>query len=725
MQQDYATKLENPSAGILIVGEQLPLLYSLQALLRINGYRTDLSTCCDEAEKKLTQGRYALLLLDLQTSAARSCQLIQNIRHSSLAVETVVLVSDNSVVSIKEALRLGAYDFIRKPYQPEDLLVTVRRGVERQYYRQQLRRTEQSLAESERMHRFIVNNSPDFIYMLDAGGVFTFVNDMAEGLLGYHRDEILGRHFSFLIHPKNADAVQRFFSEQRTGERASRSIEMRLRAKPNSVQSDLEDEVLVELNAMGVYSQNQLAQREFVGTLGSVRDITARKRKEEEISFQAYHDQLTRLPNRLLFADRMAQALAHAARNKISIAVVFIDLDLFKEINDHYGHVIGDQVLQQVAGRIQRCVRAEDTVSRFGGDEFTLLLTHIASAEDALIVAEKILATIRLPLIIDDHELRLSTSMGVAVYPEAGETIEALLHHADMAMYQVKESGKDGYRLYHPYETKAAEGVSLGYELKTALEGRQLQVFFQPRVDPVSSQIVGMEALLRWQHPQRGLLYPDSFIQIAEKTRQIVPIGNWVLESVCAEMLRWRQQGLPRVRMSLNLSVVQLQQQDYVDKFTAIIKSAGLGAELFEIQITEQGMLDGSSGVARTLRVLSQMGVAVAIDDFGCGHASLNYLRDYPVNTLMIDRSFVRDITNGSGQARIVDGIAMMARGLNLSLMAKGVENLVQLEHLRHLGCHEVQGHLYGKAVCADATVDLLRSYPILAPATALPVARC
>ncbi len=720
MQQDYATKLENPSTGILIVGEQLPLLYSLQALLRINGYRTDLSTCCDEAEKKLAQGRHALLLLDLQTSAAHSCQLIKNIRHSSLAVETVVLVSDNSVVSIKEALRLGAYDFIRKPFQPEDLMVTVKRGVERQYYRQQLRRAEQSLAESERMHRFIVNNSPDFIYMLDAGGVFTFVNDMAEGLLGYRRDEIIGRHFSFLIHPGNADAVQRFFSEQRTGERASHSIEMRLRAKQNSVQSDLEDEILVELNAMGIYAQNQLASREFVGTLGSVRDITVRKRKEEEISFQAYHDQLTRLPNRLLFADRMAQALAHAARNNNKIAVVFIDLDLFKQINDNYGHVVGDRVLQQVGGRIQRCVRAEDTVSRFGGDEFTLLLTHIASAEDARIVAEKILAAVRLPLTIDGHELRLSTSMGIAVYPEAGETIETLLHHADMAMYQVKESGKDGYHLYCQHETKSAAGISLENDLKTVLERQQLQVFFQPKVDPVSSQIVGMEALLRWQHPQRGLLYPDSFIHIAEKTRQIIPVGDWVLERVCMEMLRWRQQGLPRIRVSLNLSVVQLQQQDYVEKFSATINSAGLSAELFEIQITEQGILDGSSGVARTLRVLSQMGVAVAIDDFGCGHSSLNCLRDYPVDALMIDRSFVHDISNGSGKERIVDGIAMMARGLNLSLMAKGVENLIQLEHLRHLGCHEVQGYLYGKAVCADATVDLLRSYPVLAPTASL-----
>jgi diguanylate cyclase len=720
MHQGNTSILENPAAGILIVGEEIPLLNSLQALLRINGYRTDLSTCCDEAAKIITHGRHALLLLDLQSSGQRSCQLIEAVRQSDFNIETIVLVSDNAVVSIKEALQLGAYDFIRKPYRPDELLLTVRRGIERQQYRQQLRRAEQSLAESERMHRFIVNNSPDFIYMLDAGGVFTFVNDMAEGLLGYQRNEILGRHFSFLIHPNNADTVQRFFSEQRTGERATHSIEMRLQVKQNRLSSELGDELLVELNAMGVYAQNRTVQREFIGTLGSARDITARKRSQEQLSFQAYHDQLTHLPNRLLFSDRMTQALAHASRNKSNIAVVFVDLDLFKEINDKYGHVVGDRVLQKVAGRLLRCVRAEDTVSRFGGDEFALLLTHIASAEDALVVAEKILAAIRLPLSIDNHELKLSSSIGIAVYPEAGASADVLLHHADMAMYQVKESGKDDCRLYHQHETKAAMVVSPQYELKVALERKQLQVFFQPKVDPVSSRIVGMEALLRWQHPQRGLLFPDSFLQVAEKTRLIIPIGDWVLEQVCVEMLRWRQQGWPRIRVSLNLSVVQLQQQDYIEKFSAIINSAGLDAGLFEIQITEQGMLDGSSGVTRTLRVLSQMGVAVAIDDFGCGHSSLNYLRDYPVDTLMIDRSFVRDIAKGSGQTGIVDGIAMMARGLNMNLMAKGVENLTQLEHLRHLGCREVQGHLYGKAISADATLDLLQSYPILAPTAGL-----
>ncbi len=716
MQQNQTGSLENPSAGILIVGEQLPLLYSLQALLRINGYRTELSTSCDEAGKKLMQGRYALLLLDLQVSGRDSCRLMESVRRSCLDVETIVLVSDSSVVSVKDALRLGAYDFVRKPYRPEDLLVSVSRGLERQLYRLQLRRTELALEESERMHRFIVNNSPDFIYMLDSDGLFTFANDMIEGLLGYKRHEIQGRHFSCLIHPNNADIAHRFFSEQRTGERATRSTEIRLQTNRNSLQGQGGEDLLVELNAMGVYAQNNAGHKEFVGTLGSARDITERKRTEERISYQAYHDLLTRLPNRLLFADRMTQALAHATRNNIRIAVIFIDLDLFKEINDSYGHIVGDRVLQQVAERILKCVRAEDTVSRFGGDEFSLLLVNITSQEDATIVADKILAALRLPLNVDDHDIRLSASMGIALYPEGGETIDALLHSADIAMYQAKDTGKDGYCVYEQQMGAPLEAVNLERELSSALERNQLQVFFQPKVDPAGGQIVGMEALLRWQHPQRGLLYPDSFVPVAEKTRQIIPIGDWVLQQVCEEMLRWRRQGLPPIRVSLNLSVVQLQQQDYADKFTATLKATGIEAELFDIQITEQGMLDGSSGVAGVLRVLSRMGVSVVIDDFGCGHSSLNYLRDYPVNTLMIDRSFVRDITQGVERTRIVDGIAMMARGLNLTLMAKGVENLIQLEHLRQLGCHEVQGYLYGEAVSADVAFALLCTHPSLIP---------
>lgn len=720
MQQVDAVTCENPSAGVLIVGEQLPLLYSLQALLRINGYRTDLSSCCDDALKKLKQGRFALLLLDLQISGRDSCNLLERVAQSCVDVETVVLISDSSVVSIKDALRLGAYDFVRKPYRPEDLLVSVSRGLERQQYKQQLRRTEQALAESERMHRFIVNNSPDFIYMLNADGVFTFVNDMVEGLLGYKRHEIIGRHFSGLIHPNNADAAHRFFSEQRTGERAARSIEVRLQVNQDNFDPVSPSEVLVELNAMGVYRRNKTGQKEFVGTLGSARDISERKRVEERISYQAYHDLLTRLPNRLLFTDRMTQALAHAARHQSKIAVIFFDLDFFKTINDHYGHVVGDRVLQQVAKRILNCVRSEDTVSRFGGDEFSLLLTHIESLEDATVAAEKILAAVRVPLTIDDRELHLSASMGIALYPEAGTTIESLLHSADIAMYQAKATGKDGYCVYDPRTDKQSGSETLEYELRSALAGNQLQLFFQPKVDPASSTIVGMEALLRWQHPHRGLLYPADFIHIAEKNRQIVPIGDWALKQVCDEMVRWRRQGLPRIRMSLNLSVLQLEQEDYVDKFVATIKAAGLPAELFELQITEQGMLDGSGKVAKSLRVLSQIGVSVAIDDFGCGHSSLNYLRDYPVDTLMIDRSFVRDISQNREHARIVDGIAMMARGLNLGLMAKGVENLIQLEHLRELGCNEVQGYLYGEAVSAEATFALLRRYPTLGPLASL-----
>lgn len=716
MQQIQQDSREIDPPGILIVGDQLSLLSSLQALLRINGYRTDLLTSCDEAMTALETGRYSLLLLDLQSSNSGGCNLLERVRQTRLNLETIVLISDSSLVSIKEALRLGAYDFVRKPYRPEDLLVAVSRALEHQQYKQQLRRTEVALAESERMHRFIVNNSPDFIYMLDAGGVFTFVNDKVEGLLGYKRHEILGRHFSCMIHSNNADAAFRFFSEQRSCERAPRSIEIRLQVNQDSHQGKVGGERQVELNAIGVYSQDNNGQTVFVGTLGSARDITERKRSEARISYQAHHDLLTRLPNRLLFTDRMEQALSHANRNRLKIAVIFMDLDKFKEINDTFGHVVGDRVLQQVSERILGCVRGEDTVSRFGGDEFSLLLVDISAAQDAVAVAEKILAAVRLPLNINEHEFYLTVSMGIALYPDAGETIEKLLHSADIAMYHVKAKGKNNYCLYDPQMGAFPGSAGVEQELKIALERDHLQVFFQPKVDLASHLIVGMEALLRWQHPGRGLLYPAEFLAIAEKTRQIVPIGRWVLAQVCEELARWRQQGMPRIKVALNLSVVQLEQGDYVEHFVATIKHHLLDATLFELQITEQGMLDGSHRAVAALQALSRLGVSVAIDDFGCGHSSLNYLRDYPISALMVDRSFVRDITQEDGASRIADGIAMMAKGLKLNLVAKGVENIIQLDHLRKLGCHEVQGYLFGKAVPAAATLALLRRQPVLGP---------
>jgi len=699
---------------ILIVDDQPSLLFSLQALLKINGYQVELAKSGREAITKLQGADYQLLLLDLQMPGIDGFEVLEFVRQAKLDLETIIVSGDTSFTSIKNALRLGAYDFIRKPYNPEELLTTVRRGIANYRREKQLLQTEHSLDESEQLHRFIVNNSPDFIYMLDSRGIFTYVNDVVEELLGYKRHELLGRHFSSIIHPHNAAEIHNFFSEQRAGDRATRSIEIRLLVNQSSdrVESFDNSELIVELNAVGRYREKEAGKKEFVGTLGSARDISERKTSEEHISHQAYHDLLTQLPNRILFDDRMSQTFAHTKRTGQKFAMLFMDLDRFKLINDTLGHVMGDLVLQQVSERILSCLRAEDTLARFGGDEFCLLLPNIPNKESVAAVAEKILKAVRQPFSINDHELYLSLSLGIAMYPDAGTTGEALLHSADTAMYHVKATGKDNYCFYADTMSSHSNFLSLDQDMHSALEKNQFQVFFQPKVNPSSHIIVGMEALLRWQHPERGLLYPEDFIAVAESSKLMVPIGAWVLRRVCEEVVRWQKQGLPRIRVSLNVSPVQLQQTDFADSFIRTLQEFKLQSDLFEIEITEHGLHKGEQELVKKLRVLSAFGVSVTIDGFGRGHSSLSYLQNFPVNSLKIDRSFVREIEEGQKQTCIADGIAMMAKGLKLNVIGSGVENLYQLDYLRNLGCNEVQGYLYSEAISAQETLDLLENQP-------------
>jgi len=708
---------------ILIVDDQLSLLLSLQALLQINGYRVELAKSGSEAITKLQDADFQLLLLDLQMPGIDGLEVLEFVRQAKLDLETIVVSGETSFTSIKDAMRLGAYDFIRKPYNPEELLATVSRGMEHYRQERETLQTEHSLGESEQLHRFIVNNSPDFIYMLDSQGVFTYVNDVVEELLGYKRYELLGRHFSSIIHPHNATEMHNFFSEQRAGDRATRSIEIRLLVNQSSerVESLDNSELIVELNAMGIYEETEAGKKVFIGTLGSARDISERKDSEEHISHQAYHDLLTQLPNRILFDDRMNQALAHASRNDQNFAMLFMDLDRFKLINDTLGHVMGDLVLQQISERILSCLRAEDTLARFGGDEFCLLLPDIPSKESVASVAEKILKAVRQPFSINNHELYLSLSLGIAIYPDAGKTEEALLQSADIAMYHVKANGKDGYCFYTDTMNSNSSFLSVEQDMHSALERNQFQVFFQPKVDPFSHKIVGMEALLRWQHPERGLLYPEDFITAAEASKLMIPIGDWVLRRVCEEVVRWKKQGLPRLKVSLNISLVQLKQVDFVERFIRTLQEFKLQANLFAIEITEYSLNSGEQDVVKKLKELSDYGVSVTIDGFGRGHSSLSYLQNFPVDTLKIDRSFVREIEEGQNQTCIADGIAMMAKGLRLNVVGAGVENLHQLDYLRNLGCHEVQGYLYSEAISAQETLNLLENRPSEGPHFTLP----
>ncbi len=707
----YTLPQSDGQVDILIVDDQLDMLRSVQALLHINGYRVELATGGDAAMAKLQERHYQVVLLDLKMPGMNGFELLSYIREYTPETDIIIVSAYASFSYTQKVLRLGANDFIRKPYDPEDLLAAVKRGCDRYQKNRLEMMAGRSLADSERVHRFIVNNSPDFIYMLDAQGNFTYLNDQVEVLLGYKRHELLGQHFSKIIHPNNAAEIHNYFSEQRTGRRATKKIEMRLQVNPDNDQVAClaNHELIVELNAVGIYKSNGHNQKLFSGTLGCARDISERKRNEAHISFQAYHDMLTRLPNRILFDDRMMQAFAHAKRSGIHFALLFIDLDRFKLINDTLGHVVGDVVLQQVSERISNCLRAEDTLSRFGGDEFFLLLPGMTSRSGVAAVAEKILKEVRRPFEIDGQELYLSMSIGIAMYPEAGQSREELLQSADIAMYHVKRDGKDGYSFYDSSMPDRSDYISVERDMRRGLEENQFQVFFQPRVNALNNRIIGMEALLRWQHPDHGLLYPEKFLHAAEESKLIVPLGYWVLEAVCQEMSRWRQQGLPDIRVSLNLSPVQFEQEDFIERFIQTVQNYQIDPTTLDLEISEHGLQQNRHDVTAILRGLKAYGVGVTLDDFGRGNSSFSYLQNLPISTLKIDRSFVREITDTNDHAFIADGIAMLAKGMKLRLAAEGVENHHQLQYLRGLGCEEVQGHLYAEAIDAESMATLFK----------------
>lgn len=699
---------------ILVVDDEQAMRASLSLLLAGAGF--DNETVCDgsDALKRCHQAEYPVMLLDLQMPGVSGHQVLTELQEIGAATKVVVVSGETSFEAVRDSLQQGAYDFVRKPYLAEELLTTVRNALDRYRLETEHRRVEAALQESEELHRYIVNNSPDFVYVLDSEGLFTFVNDTAEELLGYTRAELLGRHYSELVYEEDLPLARYVFNERRTGARSSRNVELRLKLKADDEEARTFDTHLlsIELSSVGMYNQAHAgASGSFLGTYGCARDMTERKRSEELINFQAYHDQLTALPNRALFEDRLGQALAHARRYKQALAVMFIDLDRFKLINDTLGHSLGDRVLQIVAERIQGCLRAEDTLSRFGGDEFTILLPQLEEEQAAGVVAEKILQRIADPYLVDGHDMFLSASIGIAMFPDAGETRDSLLRAADVAMYHVKGEGKNGFSFYQKSMTAGwGEHLSLERDLRRAIETGQFEIFFQPKVNSEDHSIVGMEALIRWRHPERGLIYPSQFIPLAEDSRLIVPIGNWVFWSVCAEMRRWHEQGLPPVRVSINISAVEIEQADFVQRILDTLEEFDIEGPQIEVEVTEYGIMKNREAAAKKLGELSSHGISIAVDDFGTGYSSLSYLQQFPVNTLKIDKSFVQKIEGEDSEACIVDAIVSMAQGLRLHMIAEGVETEAQLNYLRNAGCREVQGHLFSAAQSAPQTVELLRS---------------
>lgn len=440
-------------------------------------------------------------------------------------------------------------------------------------------------------------------------------------------------------------------------------------------------------------------------------EASERQRSEEMIRYQANYDLLTGLPNKMLFNERLSQALANAASSQSMLGVMFLDLDRFKQINDTLGHLIGDRLLQGVTKRLVKCLREEDTIARWGGDEFTVLLPEIKCKEDAAKIAQRILESLKPDLEIDGHHLHISSSIGIAIYPFDGRDSETLLKNADAALYRAKEQNRNNYQFYNSVmNSKASELLTVEHSLHEALEQQQFIVYYQPQVNTAAGKITQMEALVRWQHPQQGFMSPETFIPMAEENGLIIPIGEWVLKTACAQNKAWQNAGLPPICVAVNISARQFQQPNLVDLVGRVLSETSLAPQFLELEITESVAMKNVEYTREILLELHQMGVRIALDDFGTGYSSLSYLKKLPLDKLKIDKSFVFDLTNDPNDAAIITSIVALGKALNFKVVAEGVETVEHKELLRSFRCKYMQGYFFSRPLRAEDAANLLQN---------------
>jgi diguanylate cyclase (GGDEF)-like protein/PAS domain S-box-containing protein len=456
------------------------------------------------------------------------------------------------------------------------------------------------------------------------------------------------------------------------------------------------------------------SNRRYRGRIWYFRDITSRKVAEERVRYLAYYDALTELPNRTLLQDRLAKALASARRRKDKVAFLFLDLDRFKDINDSLGHAVGDLLLQEVAVRLKTWAREQDTVSRVGGDEFLIVLTGVREVGDAAVAAERLMDAMTAEFVVQGHSLGVSCSLGISIFPEHGADGETLIKNADAAMYSAKDIGRNNFQFFTAdMNAQAVERLALENGLRLALEKKELFLVYQPQMNITNGRITGLEALLRWQHPELGLVPPDRFIRIAENSGLIVPIGEWVLRTACSQARKWQDEGIPAVSLAVNVSAVQFRQEGFCQLIRKVLGETGLAPQHLELELTESLLLANADVTFSVLQELTDLGVTLAIDDFGIGYSSFTYLRQFRVSKLKIDRSFITNVAANPDDAAITAAIISMAKSLHLKVIAEGVEDEAQMSFLRAHQCDEIQGYYFSKPLAVDKVADKLRGHDL------------
>jgi len=534
----------------------------------------------------------------------------------------------------------------------------------------------------------------------DAQGKVTYLNRKAEEMTGWRREEARGRPMADVLRLIESVGGPAGGTEEGQARKETADFTNCILVRRDGFECGIERKVTPVQDDDGTVT----------GAVVAFHDVTAAQAKSLQMSHLAQHDSLTDLPNRVLFNDRLTQAIALAERQGKQLALMFVDLDHFKKINDSLGHDVGDKLLRSVAGRLLACVRRSDTVSRLGGDEFVILLSQVEHAEDAAYSARKILRALAAPHMIDNKSLDINVSIGVSTYPNDGQDAEGLMNRADNAMYEAKEHGRNNYQFFrHEMHARLAERQSLEADLRCALGRNEFLLHYQPKLGLQTGEITGVEALIRWLHPQRGLVYPAQFVPIAEECGLIVPIGQWVLLEACKQAQAWRDSGLGVVPVSVNVSAAEFGAKDFLSGVRAVLIATGVEPQHLELELTESVLMRDAEAAVVTLVKLKAMGVQLAIDDFGTGYSSFTYLRRFPCDALKLHQSFVQEITADPADAAIVSAMINLGRSLKQRVIAEGVETRAQLKFLQHHGCGEGQGFYFSPPVVAEQAGRLFK----------------
>jgi diguanylate cyclase (GGDEF)-like protein/PAS domain S-box-containing protein len=557
------------------------------------------------------------------------------------------------------------------------------------------KQVEAQLREKEQHYHSLFDHNQDAVFTIDLNGCVLESNPACTHVTGYRAEELLNKPLSDLIVPEHKEETSRRFRLVLTGQ--PQEYELSILNK----QGQRVDLIVKNLP--------KHENGKVIGALGIAKDITEQKRSEERMWRMAYYDLLTGLPNKLLFLERLSEELKLAREQGKQVGVLLFDLDRFKLINDTFGHRMGDRLLREVAERLGECLREVDTFSRTGGDEFSLIVPGLSGHEEAKQVAKRIMEELEQPFLVEGHEFYITVSIGISMFPTNGEDADELLKNGDTAMYQAKQQGRNNFQFYSKSMNDwAIQRVALENDLRRALERREFELYYQPQINVATGEVIGLEALVRWNHPTRGRVSPAEFIPLAEESGLIVPLGTWVMEEACRQVREWHLKGYPKVRAAVNLSARQFQREDLVETVARVLQESGLEPQYLDLEITESVTMHNVERVIMTLHELKDLGIHISLDDFGTGYSSLSYLKHFPIHMLKIDQSFVRDITTDPDDAAIANSIIAMAHSLNIGVIAEGVETEDHLAYLLEHGCKEMQGYFFSPPLPADEVEKLL-----------------